>query len=139
MLFGLRGNLDFPDFLQKKFYNINSRPERALRANQFYFIDPLLGRLQWCHNGRKSKTRAKFCWNPKSCSLLLIYPWQIVLVHPKHTFLPSIKNRLLRLIEDRTLTDLSYLKNYLNIAYLPTYLPSLHSKLLVDSSPTYLA
>ena len=23
--FGLRGNLDFPDFLQKKFYNINSR------------------------------------------------------------------------------------------------------------------
>ena len=21
--FGLRGNLDFPDFLQKKFYNIN--------------------------------------------------------------------------------------------------------------------
>ena len=22
--FGLRGNLDFPDFLQKKFYNINS-------------------------------------------------------------------------------------------------------------------
>ena len=24
--FGLRGNLDFPDFLQKKFYNINYRP-----------------------------------------------------------------------------------------------------------------
>ena len=23
--FGLRGNLDFPDFLQKKFYNINNR------------------------------------------------------------------------------------------------------------------
>ena len=23
--FGLRGNLDFPDFLQKKFYNINYR------------------------------------------------------------------------------------------------------------------
>ena len=23
---GLRGNLDFPDFLQKKFYNINSCP-----------------------------------------------------------------------------------------------------------------
>ena len=23
--FGLRGNLDFPDFLQKKFFNINSR------------------------------------------------------------------------------------------------------------------
>ena len=23
--FGLRGNLDFPDFLLKKFYNINSR------------------------------------------------------------------------------------------------------------------
>ena len=23
--FGLRGNLDFPDFLQLKFYNINSR------------------------------------------------------------------------------------------------------------------
>ena len=26
-IFGLRGNLDFPDFLQKKFYNINSRLE----------------------------------------------------------------------------------------------------------------
>ena len=29
--FGLRGNLDFPEFLQKKFYNINywtSRPRR---------------------------------------------------------------------------------------------------------------
>ena len=23
-IFGLRGNLNFPDFLQKKFYNINS-------------------------------------------------------------------------------------------------------------------
>ena len=23
--FGLRGNLDFPDYLQKKFYNLNSR------------------------------------------------------------------------------------------------------------------
>ena len=23
--FGLRGNIDFPDFLQKKFYNINYR------------------------------------------------------------------------------------------------------------------
>ena len=29
--FGLRGNLDFPDFLQKKFYNINSRPKRQNR------------------------------------------------------------------------------------------------------------
>ena len=25
--FGLKGNLDFPDFLQKKFYNINSRSQ----------------------------------------------------------------------------------------------------------------
>ena len=25
-MFGLRGNLDFPDFLQKKFYNINYSP-----------------------------------------------------------------------------------------------------------------
>ena len=25
LLFGLKGNLDFPDFLQKKFYNINYR------------------------------------------------------------------------------------------------------------------
>ena len=25
--FGLRGNLDFPDFPQKKFYNINSRSQ----------------------------------------------------------------------------------------------------------------
>ena len=28
--FGLRGNLDFPDFLQKKFYNINSRIKNTL-------------------------------------------------------------------------------------------------------------
>ena len=28
-IFGLRGNLNFPDFLQKKFYNINSRDHYA--------------------------------------------------------------------------------------------------------------
>ena len=28
--FGLRGNLDFPDFLQIKFYNINCRSPAAL-------------------------------------------------------------------------------------------------------------
>ena len=28
--FGLRGNLDFPDYLQIKFYNINYRPLKKL-------------------------------------------------------------------------------------------------------------
>ena len=30
--FGLRGNLDFPDFLQKKFYNINYRTVARVAA-----------------------------------------------------------------------------------------------------------
>ena len=32
--FGLRGNLDFPDFLQKKFYNINCRYNRLKTESQ---------------------------------------------------------------------------------------------------------
>ena len=32
--FGLRGNLDFPDFLQIKFYNINYRTANLLRLLQ---------------------------------------------------------------------------------------------------------
>ena len=39
---GLRGNLDFPDFLQKKFYDINSRIKRK---NLFQVFSSLLFRL----------------------------------------------------------------------------------------------
>ena len=33
---GLRGNLDFPDFLQKKFYNINSWISLISNLEKFY-------------------------------------------------------------------------------------------------------
>ena len=39
--FGLRGNLDFPDFLQKKFYNINYR----IAVNFSELLHPIVGYL----------------------------------------------------------------------------------------------
>ena len=32
--FGLRGNLDFPDFFQKKFYNINKNRQMSIKVTQ---------------------------------------------------------------------------------------------------------
>ena len=37
---GLRGNLDFPDFLQKKFYNINSCSSWRRVRGSIRFGDP---------------------------------------------------------------------------------------------------
>ena len=40
--FGLRGNIDFPDYLQNKFYNINYRTPKAAMVGTYLYLSSSL-------------------------------------------------------------------------------------------------
>ena len=76
--FGLRGNLDFPDFLQKQFYNINYRSKKKKKGDELRRLHSHRNRhFKWREGGKvhsltTTTTTVFFFLTNKQQSLLLL-------------------------------------------------------------------